>query len=139
MKTSDGAADCSGSFGCTGSNGPEEVLFSKETPADFAMVDGVDEPVNSFFFSGSVTSSCVLLLNGVDPAFEVKLAGFWPNIELDAGFSDVEFSSFVPGAGAGLFRLKRSVDVVVLLSSAVGENRPLLDWLSCGTWKPELD
>jgi len=144
--------DC-GSFGCTGSDGPDEVLLSKETPADLAIVDGVDEPVNSFFFSGSVTSSYALLeliglscsslrcpnLNGVDPAFEAKLAGFWPNNEPDAAFSDVEVSSFPSATGADLLRLKRLVDVVDLWSAAFGENRPPLDWLGCENWKSELE
>lgn len=49
----------SDSLGCTGSDGPGGVPLSKGTPADFAMVEGVEEPVNNFFFSGSDRSSNV--------------------------------------------------------------------------------
>ena len=54
-----GSLDGSGSLGCTGWDGPEGVLLSKGTPADFAMLEGVEEPVNNFFFSGNDPSSNV--------------------------------------------------------------------------------
>lgn len=150
FEISGGAVDFSGSFGCTGAEGPEDVLLSNDTPADFAIDDGVEEPVKSFFFSGAAESSNVLFvaadlscsslrwpsLNGVEPAFELKFAGFEANIEVDGIPPVVQLSSLA--SSAGLFKLNRLLDLSDEVS-ALGENRPPLDWFDCEKLKLELD